>query len=274
MNKTGCEIDIIETSNLPRPTMKLILDNFVSSCKGPDNEMSHPKVAANYGKKQLPKSHFILVSQRQVRRTTRSGRSFGQRDPDTELCGFLFLHIYTDGRLKYGYIDVVCSSRGQGRKLVKAAENFSKTLGCKYMRLSALNYIKPVSAKFPKGFNLHEWYESMGYEHIDNPCNLIKERSVKKNSAGKTPNHKNFMGEREGYRMTKCIDDQMIQNQLQAKRKRNNNINQQLKRARKTPLPPNNVIRKTDNRFKRKVINNYNNDNIWFNSQNSLNSNQ
>ena len=248
MNKT-CTIDIVETTKLPSPIKKLILNEFTQQCKGPANSTKNIKpinplkVSQAYGRGQLPLSDYIIVAQRQVyipSRTTRSmargGQQINTKRTTTELCGFLFLHIKKDTMHdKYGYIDIVCSSKRFGKKLVLAAEEFCKTQQrCKYMKLSSLDYIRN------NGFSLiRDFYEKMGYNHVNNPCSAI---NVKYRKGTNT----------NGYRMTKCLTNKNV-----VKRKRNNQ-------------DIDNLMNSSRRKLHGKI--NKSNDNIWTNSQNSQNS--
>lgn len=289
-----CEITKIETRKLPNALENLILRNFEKSCKGPFTNLKSPKVDESYGRGALAQSHWVILSKRTItvkptnaisNRRTRSGKvpNAPKNRTKVELCGFLFLQIKKDARnVKYGYIDVVCSDKGQGKSLVKDAEDYCIVKKCKYMILHALNYKKQPTPQNPRGFKLHKWYEGQGYNHVNNPCSKIKEVPVKKNDKGRTVNNKNFYGETMGYRMTKCIDRKLIRNQINRtlKRKTFNDINTLMNTAKRTPLPPNSPIRKTNKSYKRKaLVNNAlskksNQDIEWFNSQDSLNSNK
>lgn len=251
-----CTIDIVETTNLPPQMKKLILSEFTQQCTGPADSTKNIKpinplkVSQAYGRDQLPLSNFIIIAQRQVyiptrmtRSMTRTGQQFvNTKKTTTELCGFLFLHIRKDTRLnvKYGYIDIVCSSKRFGKKLVFAAEEFCKTQQrCKYMKLSSLDYIRN------NGFSLiRDFYEKMGYNHVNDPCSTIPIKYRK----GTNTN---------GYRMTKCLTNKNV-----VKRKRNNqDIKNTINFRLFTPR------RKLNEQFEKS------NGNIWTNSQNSNKSN-
>ena len=101
-----CTISIVETTKLPPPMKKLILNEFTQQCKGPADStknikpMNPLKVSQAYGRGQLPLSDYIIVAQRQIyipsrttRSMTRSGQQLNTKRTTTELCGFLFLHI-------------------------------------------------------------------------------------------------------------------------------------------------------------------------------------
>ena len=200
-SKNLCTIDIVDTTKLPSQIKKLIINDFTKQCTGPANNndinpINPLKVSQSYGRGQLSKSNFVIFAQREsyiqsrtTRSMTRSGTQQNTRRKTTQLCGFLFLHILVDKfKYKYGYIDVVCSSKRYGKKLVVAAEEFCKNIhNCKYMKLSSLNYIRK------NGFMLiRDFYEKMGYEHVNNPCSAIKTKHIKGNDT-------------HGYRMTKCL---------------------------------------------------------------------
>tara|TARA_B100001250_G_scaffold406375_1_gene425303 strand:- start:2287 stop:3063 length:777 start_codon:yes stop_codon:yes gene_type:complete len=246
-----CTISIIETTKLPSSLKKLIVKEFTQQCKGPADStknikpMNPLKVSQAYGRGQLPLSDYVIVAQRETYipgRTTRSGQQLNTKRTTTELCGFLFLHIRKDTTLnyKYGYIDIVCSSKRFGKKLVVSAEEFCKYIKkCKYMKLSSLDYIRN------NGFSLiRDFYEKMGYNHGNNPCtvNNIKYRK------GTNSN---------GYRMTKCLTNKNV-----VKRTRNNQESRTI----------NNLMNRSRRKFHKQF--NKSNDNIFYNSQNSQNSNK
>ena len=182
MNNT-CTISITETTKLPQPKKQLIIDQFYEQCKGNVNN-NDAKISKRYGIKQLPKSDFIILAQRD------------SQGNETILCGFLFLQIIENGILnqRYGYIDIVCSSKRFGKKLIGEAERFCKYMDCKYIKISALDYVRS------NGFSLIDnFYKKMNYYHVNNPCTSIKKEIRKGNNA-------------DGYRMTKCLENKLTSN--------------------------------------------------------------
>lgn len=237
MSKAPCDIVVVETTDIPKSVVNLILKGFTTQCVS-----GVPRVSYFYGKDQLKRSDYILMAKRDEGSTVRTLRSGNKKQLNETLCGFLFLQIYIDDeKTKYGYIDIVCSTSGYGYKLILEAEKLCKRLGCQYMRLSALDYQNHTRTSRRTGkspFNLHSYYEDMGYEHVDKPCKTIKERPTKRDAHSRRRGEPGF-APNDGFRMTKCIDDTRIRQQMNAKRKRNNNINALIQKAMRVPLPNN-----------------------------------
>ena len=118
-------------------------------------------------------SHFIFSTYDE--KTRRGGTR-------AKMCGFAL--IKNDPTKDYLYVDILCSDKGQGRIILRRAEQLAKDLGKRKVNLKAL---QPVI----------NWYHDPvknGYRHVDDGCDFKEAEVISGNTT-------------DGFRMSKCLPD-------------------------------------------------------------------